>query len=248
MRKRVLIIDDDLAFCQIHSEVLQNEGFEVVTELTGATGLQSAAITKPDLILLDIELPDIDGFLVLATLKEQNVPTRVVIITGKLWNIGDIVKYIKAGACDFCQKGTDFVQKLPHIVRRNLTLETTLNYHVSNPAPLMNKIIEKTDELLVERNNLLLEVTELHSKLSHRPLLVKTTVNLILLLVATGVALLINSLTAISGVWIVLVIFFGYFFLRFPIENISKLYLRDKEREVKFDLEPSDKTGKLLLK
>ena len=75
---KILVIDDDRSICETLDLYLTEEGYEVKTALTGTEGLNAFVETVPDLVILDIRLPDIDGFTVLEDLREEdeNVKAR----------------------------------------------------------------------------------------------------------------------------------------------------------------------------
>lgn len=93
-KKRILIVDDEKDVCELISDMLKRDGYETLTAFAGEEGLQKATGEQPDLVLLDIILPDIDGFEVLRRLRNsaetQKVP--VVIVSGK----GDTASLFKA--------------------------------------------------------------------------------------------------------------------------------------------------------
>jgi two-component system OmpR family response regulator len=82
-RKKILIVDDDAEVRQILADKLIAEGFDVIQAVDGETGLQSADAARPDLILLDLIMPKIDGVGVMTKLREnewgKNEP--IIIIT-----------------------------------------------------------------------------------------------------------------------------------------------------------------------
>src|SRR5262245_42833958 len=69
--RRVLVVDDSEPIHKLIEARLRPEGLEVTSELSGARGIERALANLPDLILLDIELPDVDGFEVCRQLKEN---------------------------------------------------------------------------------------------------------------------------------------------------------------------------------
>ncbi|MEO0096206.1 MAG: response regulator [candidate division WOR-3 bacterium] len=77
-KSKILFIDDDKDFVEANKIILTNAGYEVITANDGKTGMQKAMSEKPDLIILDVILPDINGFSVCRELKEnadlQNIP------------------------------------------------------------------------------------------------------------------------------------------------------------------------------
>jgi DNA-binding NarL/FixJ family response regulator len=82
--ERVLIVDDHIGFRRLARRLLQSIGSEVVGEAgTGAEALSEARRLKPDLVLLDIQLPDLDGLAVAASLTSQSEPPIVVLISSR---------------------------------------------------------------------------------------------------------------------------------------------------------------------
>ena len=76
--KKILIIDDDLAFCEILHEILMEEGAEVLIQHDGESGLTTAFAEHPDFIVCDVMMPGISGTSVLEQIRKddwgQNVP------------------------------------------------------------------------------------------------------------------------------------------------------------------------------
>jgi len=78
---KIIVIDDDRSISESLELYLSEEGHEVMTANTGTDGLNMVLQTSPDIVILDIRLPDIDGFTVLEDLKEENVEAKVIMIT-----------------------------------------------------------------------------------------------------------------------------------------------------------------------
>jgi DNA-binding NarL/FixJ family response regulator len=104
---RVLVVDDHPMVREGLRSMLGAEGIEVAGEAgSGADGLQRAAELAPDLILLDLELPDMDGLSVLARLREQHPRLPVLVVTMH----GDpqrMRRAVQAGAAGYVLKGVD---------------------------------------------------------------------------------------------------------------------------------------------
>src|SRR6266545_1532414 len=80
MPRRVLIIDDNPDFRTAARQLLERHGFAVVAEAeTGVSGIEWAQEHRPDLVLLDVQLPDIDGFEVAERLSQLEVPVDVIL-------------------------------------------------------------------------------------------------------------------------------------------------------------------------
>jgi DNA-binding NarL/FixJ family response regulator len=83
-KTRVLVVDDHAGFRTCASELLQAEGFDVVGEAEdGASALARAAELKPELVLLDIQLPDFDGFEVAERLLAVNPELAIVLVSSR---------------------------------------------------------------------------------------------------------------------------------------------------------------------
>jgi len=80
----VLVVDDDAALCQFVTDALEPEGYKTVRANDGAAALMAVEVAKPDLILLDVNMPGIDGWDVLAQLRAKAGPHRsIVVMTGQ---------------------------------------------------------------------------------------------------------------------------------------------------------------------
>jgi CheY-like chemotaxis protein len=79
-QKTVLIIDDQPFFIALQQTMLQRQGFRVLAAANGAEGLAKAKQHKPDLILLDIEMPGMDGFAVCEKLKQDDALKQIPVI------------------------------------------------------------------------------------------------------------------------------------------------------------------------
>jgi two-component system KDP operon response regulator KdpE len=100
--KKILIIDDDPNLLQVVQKGLQAEGFETVTAQDGADGLKKAYIEHPDVIILDIMMPTMDGLTTCSRLRElTNVP---IIFLTALSTEKDIIKGLMLGADDYVTK------------------------------------------------------------------------------------------------------------------------------------------------
>ena len=100
---RILIIEDELRLARHIRGALVRNGHVTSTRFSGDTGLQAALEDRPDLIVLDLNLPVIDGFSVLSQLRQTNEPPRVLILTAR-GEVENRVKGLKAGADDYLAK------------------------------------------------------------------------------------------------------------------------------------------------
>ncbi len=100
---RILIIDDDATVGKLLGRILEGEGHQVEAVTSGGEALKTAAGAVHDLYLLDMQLPDISGHQVIASLAEIRPETPVIIITGH-GSVEDAVRAVKAGVYDYLQK------------------------------------------------------------------------------------------------------------------------------------------------
>jgi len=122
-RKRILMVEDDKFMVKLYEARLTAEGFEISVAVTGDACLERAPEFKPDVILLDIMLPLMDGFTVLEKLKANAETADIpVIVFSNRENPGDHSRASQLGAVDFLTK----VNTPPgEVVRRiNMALES----------------------------------------------------------------------------------------------------------------------------
>ena len=105
MSMRALVVDDHAGFRTSARFLLELEGFEVVGEAEdGASAVSSAERLQPDLVLLDVQLPDMRGFDVARAILELGVPARIVLVSSREESdYGDSIR--DSGALGFVSKG-----------------------------------------------------------------------------------------------------------------------------------------------
>lgn len=103
--KIILFIEDESALQKTIGEVLSLEGYQIIPALDGEIGLRMAKEKKPDLILLDLIMPKVNGFEVLKKLKEDALTKEVpVIVLTNLEGMADVNKAIELGATTYLVK------------------------------------------------------------------------------------------------------------------------------------------------
>lgn len=103
MSINVLIIDDDARILQTFARNLQLAGYAVLTSDSGQGGLDVYAHDHPEIVLVDVRMPAMDGFGVLKAIRQQDVDAEVILVTGH----GDVnmaIEAMRAGASDFIPK------------------------------------------------------------------------------------------------------------------------------------------------
>lgn len=122
MAKIIAVVEDDKFLRELISQKLIKEGYEVFGAVDGEEGLQIVKSKKPDLILLDLILPGMDGFEVLENLKKDPETSPIpVIVLSNLDQKEDMEKIFKLGAADFLIKARstpgEVVDKVREILR-----------------------------------------------------------------------------------------------------------------------------------
>ena len=112
--KKILIVDDEAGIVQEMKEFLGEEGYEVHTADTAKAGIKLIEEIHPDVILIDVKLPDASGTDVLRACKEKSPKTKTIMVTGYVdQNVMDEAERI--GRDTFLQKPFDFVRLIEEL-------------------------------------------------------------------------------------------------------------------------------------
>jgi len=139
----LLLVEDNLHIRRIFQDKLQREGFRIATADDGVAGLERAAEIHPDVILLDIMLPKLDGFQVLTKLREDPALRRipVFILSNRATN-NDVQHATSLGARHFFAKGTSKLQDIALHLRAACGLKKILLFTSSaqTAAPIVTAL------------------------------------------------------------------------------------------------------------
>ncbi|MFH1029777.1 MAG: response regulator transcription factor [bacterium] len=119
-KKKILIIDEDEFLSKMYARKFIEESFEVFLAPGGDKGIEIAKKNYPDIIILDIKLPDMDGYEVLMELKKNAVTNSIpIVILSNFFQKEDVIKFLKAGVKDYLIKShfmpDEVVQKVKKI-------------------------------------------------------------------------------------------------------------------------------------
>ncbi|HAV24089.1 MAG: hypothetical protein A2X67_09550 [Ignavibacteria bacterium GWA2_55_11] len=115
-KNRILVVDDEEALRTVLSSELEGEGYSVRSAADGQEAITQLTGTEFDLVLLDIKMPNVDGFEVLKFVKERHPKTKVVMLTG-FADLKNAIESKKLGAEDFVSKPYDLVDLLTTVER-----------------------------------------------------------------------------------------------------------------------------------
>lgn len=147
---RILVVDDQLKNIQVVGKILRDQGFMVSVAQSGKDALEIVKMTLPDLILLDIIMPDMDGFETCEHLKREEHSKDVpVIFLSALSETKDKVKGFKVGAVDFVSKPIETEELLSRI-DLHLTVKS-LKDNLEKQVQIQTKELLSTNEALRRR-------------------------------------------------------------------------------------------------
>jgi len=122
MAKTILIIEDDRFLRELIAQKLKNEQYEVLEAVDGEEGIKMIKDGKPNLVLLDLILPGIDGFEVLSRAKQDNAVSNIpIIILSNLGQKEDIERGLNLGAIDYLIKAHFTPKEIIEKVKKALT-------------------------------------------------------------------------------------------------------------------------------
>ncbi len=162
MSARVLVVDDILPNVKLLEAKLSSEYYEVLTATSGMEALEKVITESPDIILLDVMMPGMDGFEVCAAIKSNpDVAHIPVVMVTALTDSSDRVRGLEAGADDFLSKplnDTALMARVRSLVRLKMTVDewrareiTASQLGVSDKAPsVMSEPVENAKILVIE--------------------------------------------------------------------------------------------------
>jgi two-component system response regulator AtoC len=149
-RETILVVDDERLVRWSLQQKLEQWGYHVSLAEDGATALGRIQLDNPDLITLDVKLPDMTGIDVLSELRERSVQIPVIVITA-FGIVDDAVRSLKLGAYDFIEKPINF-EKLENAVRnaletKRLRTEVARTQEIQRNEFSVNRIIGVSDHI-----------------------------------------------------------------------------------------------------
>ncbi|WP_445489518.1 response regulator [Niallia sp. 03133] len=121
MKKKVLVVDDEQSILTLLQYNLQQAGYDVITAMDGEEGMNLAQSTNPDVILLDLMLPKLDGMEVCKQLRHQRINTPILMLTAKDDELDKILG-LELGADDYMTKPfspREVIARIKAVLRRS---------------------------------------------------------------------------------------------------------------------------------
>ena len=98
--KKILIMEDDPYQARLMQRLLERADYQIMIESNGESGLRAALLSRPDLILLDMGLPDLDGQTVAGLLKASDILSKIPLVVVTAWPQDTAAAIAKAYGCD----------------------------------------------------------------------------------------------------------------------------------------------------
>ncbi|MGE5246526.1 MAG: sigma-54-dependent transcriptional regulator [Betaproteobacteria bacterium] len=145
----ILLVDDDAPFRKVLSSELERHGFRVTAVETGAEAIREAAAREPEIVLLDLRLPDVDGMQVLTAIRDRSPASDVIMLTGH-GSIDTAIESIRMGAFDYVAKPCPFgeleVRIQRALERQALRRRTSLLERALTPPDLGGELVSDSPE------------------------------------------------------------------------------------------------------
>jgi DNA-binding NtrC family response regulator len=145
--ERILVVDDEPFICENLERILSEEGYAVTVTSTGSEALELLSGEPADLVLLDLNLPDLSGLDVLKAAKERDPSLLVIVITGYA-SVESAVQAIKAGAYDYLKKPfkADAIKLIVKLALETQRLKREVDYLVGRHGAEGDPIVAESPE------------------------------------------------------------------------------------------------------
>ena len=161
MGKKILVVDDEKSIVDILVFNLFKEGFQTVEAYDGTTGMELALSENPDLILLDLMLPGMDGFQVCSALRERGCATPIIMLTAREEEANTVLG-LELGADDYITKPFS-VRELMARVKANIRRNDMQAVHVPTTVAgteSRERITVDTKSMTIAKDGTTLELTQ----------------------------------------------------------------------------------------
>ncbi|MEH7335313.1 response regulator transcription factor [Neobacillus drentensis] len=169
MKNKVLVVDDEQSIVTLLQYNLEQAGFEVITAMDGEAGKRLATIEAPDIIVLDLMLPKLDGMEVCKLLRQDKVMTPILMLTAKDDEFDRIIG-LELGADDYMVKPfspREVIARVKAILRRTQAQAEDALEQINGPKIKMGKLTIYSEKYEAYLKGNLLELTLKEFELLH---------------------------------------------------------------------------------
>ena len=150
---KVLIVDDEIFIRESLSIFLEDEGFEVITAENGCIGIEEFKNNQPDIVILDLRMPEISGMEVIPKIREITDLVPIIIVSGNN-EVSDAVEALRIGAWDYITKPIQDLNTMLHRMDLVLNQALLLKDNRMYQNHLEEMVAERTQDLELSRNKL----------------------------------------------------------------------------------------------
>jgi response regulator RpfG family c-di-GMP phosphodiesterase len=165
--RKILTVDDDEFVREILAAYLEDSGYDVIQADNGRTGLEIFRQEAPDLVMLDLRMPEMDGLEVLGKITEESPDTPVILVSG-MGTIGDAIKALKLGAWDYIAKPIHDMGVLEHAVDKALERAEFIEQRKRYREHLESEVKKRTAEVEQRRAELEKAYTNIQQEVTVR--------------------------------------------------------------------------------
>ncbi len=142
----ILIIEDETMIRRTMISYLEDNGFSTLEAVNGREGLELFRSHQPDFVLLDLRMPELDGFDVLQAVTKESPETPVVVVSG-VGTLDDIIEAIRLGAWDFVSKPIHDMSIVQHTIKKNWERSLLLQENRQYREYLEEEVYKRTREV-----------------------------------------------------------------------------------------------------
>lgn len=167
--KTILLVDDDITIVNFLNDILSDEGFFIVSAYNGKQAIQKARAGFVDLIILDWNMPEMDGLMTLKNLVSDNLTKNipVIMLTGVMTDSENLKTALDEGAFDFVRKNFDKIELISRInaalkfvqvnrermqVKQNELVANAL--HIAKQKEFIKSLLDLLKEIIIESKNI----------------------------------------------------------------------------------------------
>ncbi|HLP48356.1 MAG TPA: response regulator, partial [Candidatus Kapabacteria bacterium] len=143
---RILVVDDEVPVRMSLGAFLEDCGYEVLEAENGRVGLEKFKSENPDLVLVDLRMPEVDGLEVLLEITAQSPDTPVIVVSGTGF-IGDVIEALHRGAWDYLLKPVIDMEMLRYAVKKALERSSLIKENKAYRENLEEMVRTRTAQL-----------------------------------------------------------------------------------------------------